>query len=60
MAAGTILVRTRERHTIQDTIFREITQDNYVPAFPQILRLSDRDLSKIKSVIDSTHRLGIT
>lgn len=58
MAAGTILVRTRERHRIEDTIFREITQDNYVPQFPQILRLSDRDLSKIKSVIDSTHRLG--
>ncbi|WP_341842347.1 RDD family protein [Chitinophaga caseinilytica] len=56
MAAGTILVRTRQRHRLEDTIFREIVQENYEPRFPQILRLSDRDLSKIKSVIDSTHR----
>ncbi len=56
MAAGTILVRTRQRHRLEDTIFREIAQDNYQATFPQILRLSDRDLSKIKSVIDSTQR----
>ncbi|WP_298711902.1 RDD family protein [Chitinophaga sp.] len=56
MAAGTILVRTRQRHSLEDTIFREIAVENYEPQFPQILRLSDRDLSKIKSVIDGTHR----
>lgn len=56
MAAGTILVRTRQRHRLEDTIFREVTQENYEARFPQILRLSDRDLSKIKSVIDSTLR----
>ncbi|WP_346316836.1 RDD family protein [Chitinophaga sp. YIM B06452] len=60
LAAGTILVRTRERHTIQDTIFREIHQADYTPQFSQILRLSDRDLSKIKSVLDSVSRTGDT
>lgn len=56
IAAGTIMVRTRQRHSIQDTIFREIDQVDYVPQFSQILRLSDKDLSKIKSVLDSSMR----
>ena len=60
LAAGTILVRTKERHTIQDTIFREIHQPDYTPQFSQILRLSDRDLSKIKSVLDNVHRTSDT
>lgn len=60
LAAGTILVRTKERHTIQDTIFREIHQPDYTPQFSQILRLSDRDLSKIKNVLDTTGRTGDT
>lgn len=56
IAAGTILVVNKQRHSINDTIFREIDQEDYVPQFPQILRLSDRDLSKIKSVLDNTSR----
>ncbi|RPD37951.1 RDD family protein [Chitinophaga barathri] len=60
LAAGTILVRTKERHTIQDTIFREIHQPDYIPQFSQILRLSDKDLSKIKTVLDSVARTGDT
>lgn len=56
IAAGTIIVRTRQRHSIQDTIFREIDQVDYVPQFSQILRLSDKDLSKIKSVLDTSMR----
>ncbi|MBO9153086.1 RDD family protein [Chitinophaga sp. GCM10012297] len=58
LAAGTILVRTKERHTIQDTIFREVHQPDYTPQFSQILRLSDRDLSKIKTVLDTVARTG--
>lgn len=56
IAAGTIIVRNRQRHSIQDTIFREIDQTDYVPQFSQILRLSDKDLSKIKSVLDASMR----
>lgn len=56
IAAGTIIVRTHQRHSIQDTIFREIDQVDYVPQFSQILRLSDKDLSKIKSVLDTSMR----
>ena len=56
IAAGTILVVNKQRHSINDTIFREIDQEDYVPQFPQILRLSDRDLSKIKSVLDNAGR----
>ena len=60
MAAGTIIVLNKQRHTIQDTIFREIDREDYVPQFSQILRLSDRDLGKIKSVLDNANRTGDT
>ncbi len=58
LAAGTIIVRGRQRHSIEETIFREIDQTDYVPQFSQILRLSDKDLSKIKSVLDTAIRTG--
>lgn len=56
ITAGTIVVLSREKASINDTIFREINQENYVPQFSQILRLSDRDLGKIKGVLDNAHR----
>lgn len=60
IAAGTILVMNKQRHSIHDTIFREIDREDYVPQFSQILRLSDRDLNKIKSVLDNTARTNET
>lgn len=56
ITAGTIVVISREKASINDTIFREIDQQNYVPQFSQVLRLSDRDLGKIKGVLDNAYR----
>lgn len=56
ITAGTIVVRNQQKASIDDTIFREINQENYVPQFSQVLRLSDRDLGKIKAVLDNAYR----
>lgn len=56
ITAGTIVIRSKEKTTIHDTIFREIAATDYVPQFSQVLRLSDRDLGKIKSVLDNSYR----
>ncbi|MGX5817958.1 RDD family protein [Chitinophaga lutea] len=58
IAAGTIVVRSRQQHSIHDTIFRQIDTADYVVSFPQALRLSDRDLGKVKSVLDNAYRSG--
>jgi uncharacterized RDD family membrane protein YckC len=53
--AHTILVRTGARGSVEDTVFMEVA-DNYVPVFPQIMKLSDKDINAVKSILDSARR----
>jgi uncharacterized RDD family membrane protein YckC len=55
--AHTILVRTMARGSMEETIFMEVA-DNYVPVFPQIMRLSDKDINAIKSILDTARKRG--
>jgi uncharacterized RDD family membrane protein YckC len=49
LAAGTILVNLRTKAGLDETVFMEM-EDNYVPIFPEVMKLTDRDLNIIKSV----------
>lgn len=49
LAAGTLIINLRTKAGLEETVFME-TEDNYVPLFPEVMRLSDRDLNIIKSV----------
>jgi uncharacterized RDD family membrane protein YckC len=51
MIAGTTVVRTRSRTTMQDTLFME-TDEKYVPAFANATDLSDSDIALLKEVIN--------
>jgi uncharacterized RDD family membrane protein YckC len=55
--AHTILIRTNTRSDIEETVFQEVA-DNYVPSFPQIMQLSDRDINAIKSILESARKKG--
>lgn len=55
MLAKTILIRTKSKASIEETIFQEV-EDSYTPVFPQIMRLSDRDINAIKSILQSSLR----
>ncbi len=57
MLAHTILVRTKARGSMEETVFMEVA-DSYVPAFPEIMRLSDRDINAIKSILDTSRKKG--
>jgi len=57
MLAHTILVRTAARGSMEETVFMEVA-DNYIPVFPQIMRLSDRDINAIKSILDTARKKG--
>ncbi|WP_167021030.1 RDD family protein [Chitinophaga sp. Cy-1792] len=52
IAAGTIVISTKQKGKIEDTIFRNINYEGYTPSFPEIMRLSDRDMNKIKELLD--------
>ena len=51
MAAGTVVVNTRSVLTVADTVFMQINKTDYKVMFPEVMRLSDRDINTIKSVL---------
>ncbi|MEO7308308.1 MAG: RDD family protein [Ferruginibacter sp.] len=51
MAAGTVVVNTRSALTLADTVFMQIDKTDYKVKFPEVMRLSDRDINTIKSVL---------
>jgi len=55
LAAGTLVIKTRIDTDINDTVFFELT-DEYKPHFPEVMRLSDRDMNTIKGVLNNTTR----
>jgi Predicted membrane protein/domain len=56
LAANTVVVNTRSPFTVDDTVFIEINDENYVVAFPEVLKLSDRDINTIKNVVNSFYK----
>ncbi len=55
--AHTILVRTNTRASIEETVFQEVS-DDYIPSYPQIMQLSDRDINAIKSILQTSIKKG--
>lgn len=53
LAANTVVVRTRSNYSVKDTLFVEIADENYKPAFPEVLRLSDRDINTITNILSN-------
>ena len=59
LLARTILISVRTKGNIEETVFQEVA-DNYVPSFPQIMQLSDRDINAIKSILSTALKKGDT
>jgi uncharacterized RDD family membrane protein YckC len=55
--AHTILVNTSPKGSMEETVFMEVA-DNYIPVFPQIMRLSDKDINAIKGILDTARKKG--
>ncbi len=56
LAANTTVVNTKINSSIHDTVFMEITQKDYEVKFPQVLKLSDRDINTIKTVLNQSYK----
>jgi len=51
MVAGTVVVNTKSKLTVDDTIFMHVAQTGYKVSFPDVMKLSDRDINTVKNVI---------
>jgi len=56
LAAGTTVVDLRNRFSLADTLFKDIQDTAYKVRFPDVMRLSDRDINAIRSVIAYTEK----
>jgi uncharacterized RDD family membrane protein YckC len=53
--AHTLLINTRQTETINDTIFLDVSNE-YVPSFPEVMQLSDRDINSLKGILDTAKK----
>jgi uncharacterized RDD family membrane protein YckC len=53
--AGTIVIFTRSKTSWQDTVFTEV-EAGYQPRYPEVMRLSDKDLNSLKSIIETVKK----
>ena len=58
MAASTTVVDVKNKLSINDTVFMDIQNVEYQVRFPEVMRLSDRDINAVKSVITQTRKSG--
>ena len=56
IAANTVVINTVSPFSVNDTVFMEIKDENYVVTFPEVLKLSDRDINTIKNVVNLYHK----
>jgi uncharacterized RDD family membrane protein YckC len=56
IVAGTVVVNTKSTLTVHDTIFKQVSQTDYKVTFPEVMKLSDRDINTIKNVIIQAQR----
>lgn len=55
MAAGTAVITLKSRITIDHTILRNL-ENNYVPVYPMVIKLSDNDIRIIRETYDNSLR----
>ena len=56
LAASTTVVQTKTQLSLNDTIFINVTKENYVPTFPEVMKLSDNDINTINTILSQTQR----
>ena len=56
--AGTVVVDTRIKTYLHETVFLDISHKDYNVQFPEVMKLTDRDINTIKSILDVAARKG--
>ena len=58
LGAGTVVVDTKIKTYLHETIFVDISQKDYTVQFPEVMKLTDRDINTIKSILDVASKKG--
>ncbi|HTL06648.1 MAG TPA: RDD family protein [Chitinophagaceae bacterium] len=58
LVAGTVVIKTSARSTINETIYVPTPDVNYQVSFPEVTRLTDKDMQLVREVINSVHLTG--
>ena len=56
LGAGTVVVETKIRTYLHETVFVDISHKDYAVEFPEVMKLTDRDINTIKSILDVASR----
>ncbi len=56
IVAGTVVVTTKSTLTVADTIFMDVIPTNYIVSFPEVMKLSDRDINTIKNILQQAKK----
>lgn len=56
LGAGTVVVDTKIKTHLHETVFLEISDSDYEVRFPEVMKLTDRDINTIKSILDVASR----
>ena len=52
IAAGTVVIDNKYDTSINETIYLDIEDDSYIPLYPQVMRLTDRDINGIHNLLN--------
>jgi len=55
--AKTMVIYTKASGNLHDTVFQEVS-DSYIPKFPEIMKLNDKDINAIKNILDTARKKG--
>lgn len=58
LAAGTTVVETHQRYSLSDTLFQAVEAPDYKVVYPDVMKLSDRDINAIKTVLKQAQTLS--
>ena len=58
LGAGTVVVDTKAKTYLHETIFLDVSHQDYTVQFPEVMKLTDRDINTIKSILDIASRKG--
>ncbi len=53
LAADTVLIDNRRQTHLHDTIYLEIEEEEYTAVFPEVMKLTDRDISGIRNLLNT-------
>ncbi len=60
IVAGTAVIKTKPKTKIAHTIYAPVAENSYVPVYPEVINLSDKDIQLVKEVLLNAHRYSNT